>query len=459
MQIISNNDTICAIATPPGAGGIGVVRISGPAAFDVLEKVWRGRTPSANFQPRKLYLGEVNLSIHDPRSTIHDKIMAVKMPSPNTYTGQDVVELSCHGSQVVLKKIVEACVAAGARVAGPGEFTRRAFLAGKMDLAQAEAVSDLIHATSERGARVAADQLAGRLSKELGGISSMLTDLRGEVEASIDFPEEGIEVSGAGLERRACEISDRIGGLIDTFGAGRLAKDGVRVAIVGRPNSGKSSILNRLAGIDRAIVHHEPGTTRDVVEESVAIDGIVFRLRDTAGMRNAQHEVEAIGVGKTHDEIGQADIALAVFDGSREFGDEDREVLERIGTAKCVCIINKSDLPRKFQASDTGGSEFISVSAKTGDGIDRLLGELSSHALGQQGGREGVTITSERHREALGRAAQGLADSIKAFDDREPVECVAQHLRIAHESLGAITGEVTTDDLLDAIFSKFCIGK
>jgi len=458
MQIISNTDTICAVSTPPGAGGIGVVRMSGPASFAILERVWHGRTPVSRFEPRKLYLGQIGIAGRGSRVAGHDRVMAVKMPAPHTYTGQDVVELSCHGSQVVLNKLLEACIAAGARPAGPGEFTRRAFLAGKMDLAQAEAVCDLIDATSERGARVAALQLEGRLSREIRGISSQLADLRGEVEASIDFPEEGIEVSG-GLEGRIAEISGRIEGLLATYEAGRLARDGIRTAIVGRPNSGKSSILNRLAGCDRAIVHHEPGTTRDVVEEWVSIDGAAFRLRDTAGMRGGAAEVEAAGIARAREEIEMADLVIAVFDGSAEFGHEDLEVLDSIADIRSILVINKSDLQNRIGMGNFGARDVLGISAKTGEGFERLKRALSSRASFGSGLQEGVAITSERHREALLSVQSALAGSMEECRAGGQAECIAQHLRTAHESLGTITGEACTDAILDRIFSRFCIGK
>jgi len=447
MRIISNTDTICAIATPPGAGGIGVVRISGPAAFSVLEKVWSGKVHPLRFKPRRLYLGEAVL----------DRVMAVKMPAPQTYTGQDVVELSCHGSQVVLGKILEACVAAGARPAGPGEFTRRAFLAGKMDLAQAEAVADLIHATSERGARLAADQLAGRLSAEIGSIASELAGLRGEVEASIDFPEEGIEVSG-GFGDRVSDIAGRAERLAGTYENGRIAREGVRVAIVGRSNCGKSSILNRLAGTDRALVHHEPGTTRDVIEECISLCGAAFRLRDTAGMREGAAEVESMGIGRAREEISRADVALVVLDGSEPLNSVDEEVLGLVKGIRSILVINKTDLARRLDSKSLKDLKPLEISAKTGEGFDALaeeLGTLTSLPCTQ----EGVAVTSERHRAALCEAASRLHEAAVAYGGGEPAECVALHLRAAQDSLGSVTGEVTTDELLDRIFSTFCIGK
>ncbi len=466
VKQLSNTDTICAQATPPGAGGLGVVRISGPAAFAILKRIWRGRVDPSEFKTRKLYLGEVfkadfpNLECRALSPEFVDRVFAVKMPAPHTYTGQDVVELSCHGSQIVLSKIVQACVAAGARVASPGEFTRRAFLSGKMDLAQAEAVCDLISATSERGARLAADQLEGKLSKEINEIKSNLAEIRGFVEAWIDFPEEEIEDLEEGVEKRIEKIAQHVESLASTYESGKLIREGIRVAIVGRPNAGKSSILNCLAGCERALVHHEPGTTRDVIEQCASFEGVMFRFRDTAGMRHKPTEVEAMGINRACSEIEKADLTLVVFDGAQPFGEEDVEVLKRVGTLPTVLIINKNDLVQQFDDSKIG--DHIRVSAKTGEGIDRLVQLLVSHVISSASAfsmTEGVAITSARHKEALAGAGGALKKAQSAYKEQKPLECIAQLLRIAQESLGAITGEVTTEDLLDRIFSKFCIGK
>ncbi|MBN1282811.1 MAG: tRNA modification GTPase, partial [Proteobacteria bacterium] len=367
MSDFASGETIAAIATPPGAGGVGVVRVSGPAAFSILERIWRGRVRPSKFEPRKLYLGRIVsepgtsdrgpvLNLPGPRFQVPgpgfiDRVLAVKMPAPRTYTGDDVVEISCHGSQPVLSGIVAACVAAGARVAGPGEFTRRAFLAGKMDLAQAEAVADLIAAQGDRAARVAAMQLDGRLSREIREIAGRVAGIRAQVEASIDFPDEGIDgcsaiAWGISAARDLCER------LSSTFGCGRMMKEGVRVAIAGRPNAGKSSLLNRIVGRDRALVHREPGTTRDVVEGDASIGGVRYTFCDTAGLRAAGCEVESLGVGRSLAEIASADIALLVFDGSREFSGEDREVIARASGRKAIFVVNKSDLPQRFDIEE-----------------------------------------------------------------------------------------------------------
>ncbi|MFH1830544.1 MAG: tRNA uridine-5-carboxymethylaminomethyl(34) synthesis GTPase MnmE [Pseudomonadota bacterium] len=454
MKILSNTDTICAQATPPGPGGLGVVRISGPDAFDILVKVWRSKTGDRTAKPRQLYLGE---AITSNREVI-DKVMAVRMPAPHTYTGQNVVELSCHGSPIILSKIVDACVAAGARIARPGEFTRRAFLSGKMDLAQAEAVCDLISATSERGARLATEQLEGKLSKEIRDIASNLVELRSLVEAWIDFPEEEIDLPAGSLEDSIANIAKRLEALASTYKTGKLIRDGVRVAIVGRPNVGKSSILNCLTGHDRALVHHAPGTTRDVIEESASFEGVVFRFRDTAGIRHTPTEVEAMGIDRACDEIKNADLALVVFDGSIPFGAEDKAVLKQVGSKLAILAINKHDLPQQLDASTINNP--IHISAKTGDGVDALLKHLTAHALNNASCiSEGATVASARHKEALTRAEDALRKAQQAHSKEEPLECIAQHLRIAQDSLGTITGEVATEDLLDQIFSRFCIGK
>ncbi|MFA5812424.1 MAG: tRNA uridine-5-carboxymethylaminomethyl(34) synthesis GTPase MnmE [bacterium] len=512
MRHLSSTDTICAIATPPGTGGIGIVRISGPRAKEILGCSWRGRVHPSEFRPRTLYLGDFSLDSSLPfvrggtgrgRSTppfpsppagrraglqrrgisekvhdFHDKVMAVFMPAPHTYTGDDVAEISCHGSQVVLSRILRACVAAGARLAGPGEFTRRAFMAGKLDLAQAEAVCDLINATSERGARLASMQLEGRLSREVQGAGSELMDLRASVEASIDFPEEGIEGEGSVAMDRLCGVIKRVEALASTHASGRMQSEGAIVAIVGRPNAGKSSVLNRLAGCDRAIVHHEPGTTRDVIEEKVSINGIEFRLRDTAGMRDARSEVEALGIGLAREEVGRADLVLAVFDGSRPSGVEDELVMELVRARPSIFVINKSDLPQMFDprapvslraiakqslaaSSISAMSAPISISTITGEGIEVLRERLAEFVVGHgsAGLDESAVVTSARHKAVLDESLAALRKGMKALSSLEPLECVASHLRAAQGALGSITGEVQSEELLDRIFSRFCIGK
>lgn len=441
------SDTICAIATAPGHGGIGVVRVSGSSSRNVLAKVWKGQIDAKDFEPRHLYLGEV----------AGDRAMAVLMKAPRTYTGEDVVEFSAHGSPVILGRILDACVKSGARPAGPGEFTRRAFLAGKLDLAQAEAVADLINATTERAARLAEAQLSGALSAEVKALSEKLADIRAEIEAGIDFPEEEMPpFDRDAIMRRLGDIIASMKKLSATFKEGRLVREGAKVAIVGRPNAGKSSIFNRLAGQERAIVHHEAGTTRDVVEETVILDGVSFRLRDTAGLRDEASEVEALGIGRTHSEMESADVVLAVIDGSRRVEDSTPEMM---GNRNTLMVINKSDLPSALADKDLKNLSPIFASAKTGEGIDNIIRRLKEIASSNVAFGEGAVVSNARHKDAIDSALGALAKSWGSISTSEPPECVASHLRDAQDSLGSITGEVTTDDLLDKIFSKFCIGK
>ncbi len=460
MRAEARTDTICAIATPPGSGGIGVIRVSGPKALDIIEQIWRGRRAGAELEPRRLSLGDAL----DEQGRVLDRALAVWLPAPRSYTGQDMVEISCHGSPVVLSRILAAAVAAGARPAGPGEFTRRAFLSGKLDLAQAEAVCDLIRAEGERGARLAAEQLEGRLSAEVSSLNARLLQVRAEVEAAIDFPEEGIEASSLPQEVRS--IGSSAAALAATYGQGRLVCEGARVAIIGRPNAGKSSILNALCGRERAIVHALPGTTRDVVEARVSIEGIVFHLRDTAGLRDAASEVEAIGVERARREVERADLLLAVFDGAEPIGADDRAALELAEGRPAILVVNKSDLPERIDAAAIGsggrGRAALRVSARSGAGIGELrralVEEVGDPARAVTAGAQ-ATITSARHKGELDRAIEALNAAGASLQAPEPLECTAQHLRTAQEALGAITGEVHTEELLDRIFSQFCIGK
>jgi tRNA modification GTPase len=471
MRKTSNTDTICAIATPPGTGGIGVIRIFGPHAFEILSRVWRSGSGEA--RDRELVLG----TALTPEGMHLDRAMAVRMPGPRTYTGEDVAEISAHGSPVVLKRILASCTMAGARLAGPGEFTRRAFLAGKIDLAQAEAVADLIHAESERSVILAQEQLEGRLSREVGALQSHLTELRAQVEAAIDFPEEGIADDRAGVLAGLGAMIDGVTRLRSTAVIGRRIAEGVRVAIVGRPNAGKSSLLNALAGRERAIVHHEPGTTRDVVEECVEIKGIAFRLRDTAGLRETSSEVESIGVARAHEELARADLLLALFDRSAPLETEDDAVLGLVREREWIPVITKCDLPEAWDASTLANrchceelcseaipwhrffQQPVEVSAISETGIDQLTERMAQWAEAGGGNAEGATVTSARHAEALALAQTALEEARALLHDDAAAEFVAQKLRTAQDVLGAITGEVTTEALLDRIFARFCIGK
>ncbi len=458
--MISNSDTIAAIATPQGFGGIGVVRISGPKSREILDKLWKGKVPSGEMIPRTLYLGELRCD-----GDAVDRVMAVYLPAPSTYTGQDMVEFSCHGSPIILGKLVGAAIAAGARAAGPGEFTRRAFLAGKMDLVQAEAVADLISATSEASSKNAARQMSGELSRAISAVSEKLLDLRSFVEASIDFPEEDLsELMGGERIAKMKEIVAELSKLSSSYKDGRIMKDGVTTVIAGSPNVGKSSIMNAITGESRAIVHHLPGTTRDVVESTITLGGYLYRLRDTAGLRDSACEVEKIGVERARGELGGADLVIYVIDGSRPLNDDERKMVSSLDASVSIVAINKSDLPQIFSPADIGeifNGIMLNISAKNSEGIDAITCAMRNIVAQRNVGSEASEIvTSARHKELLDAALMSAREADKAIaDGRVPVEFIAESLRVSHEKIAEILGENIDDALLDRIFSSFCIGK
>ena len=466
MKLVLDNSTIAAISTSPGIGAIGVIRMSGIHAKEILKKVWISANISVDkFETHRLYYGKI--------STI-DNVLAVWMKAPHSYTGEDVVEISCHGGTVSTKAVLEAVIEAGARPATPGEFTRRAFLNGKMDLSQAEGVADIINATNERAARLAREQLEGTLSKKVKEIQSKLKETKAFIEATIDFSEGDIGfIKKDGVELNIKDICKCLQNLASTLDEGRMIHDGVRVVIVGRPNVGKSSLLNALLGSERAIVHHAPGTTRDLIEDMVNIGGVTFRLIDTAGIRDSTCEIEQMGIKRTRMRLSEADLAIVIFDATF-ICDDDFKLLDEIGDSPKVIVINKIDLlsagvaRRAFEHlpktgaqrthSDRTPADQIKLSAKTGEGID-ILKDHMIRFVSSRSSSEGVVITNIRHKKAIDRSIEFINSASKAISEGESAEFIAHHIGMAMDSLGEITGEVTTEDILDEIFSKFCIGK
>ncbi len=457
-------DTICAIATPPGEGGIGIIRISGEKAVEIASRVFAGaggRTVR-DFPTHTLHHGELRASDGGARI---DEVLVAVMKAPRSYTCEDVVEFQCHGGPLVLRLGLEALMRNGARLAEPGEFTKRAFLNGRLDLAQAEAVMDLISARSETGLRVALEQLRGALSEELGRLREGLVRLLVEVEAGIDFSDEDITfISAQGLADGVTAVRERIAHLIRTADEGRIVREGVTAALVGRPNVGKSSLLNALAKADRAIVTPIPGTTRDVLEEFINVRGIPLRLLDTAGLRHTVDVVEREGVRRTHDALARAELVLAVLDGSEPLVDEDRRLIELVRGKTTVLVINKADLPARLEQRDLQGlveeGRVVWTSATAGVGLEELRDTIRDTVL-KQGlePSEGVLITHLRHRGALERARASLDQVLLSAERRMAAEFVAVDLRAAINALGEIIGETTTDDILERIFKEFCIGK
>jgi tRNA modification GTPase len=456
-------DTIVAPATPPGKGAVAIVRLSGGLAMRIATALWHPARAAA-LRPRHLGLGE----LRDPRSgAIIDRAMCVAMPGPASLTGEDVVEFHCHGGPFIVRRVIALAIAAGARMAEPGEFSRRAFLNGRLDLTEAEAVADLINVRSESALQQAIAQLSGALAQRVGRLRSGVIAIRAHLEAEIDFADEGLNLPGR--KQIAADITglaDNVALLLDSFRRGRLARDGARAAIVGKPNSGKSSVLNLLLGADRAIVTATPGTTRDIIEEAVTLGRFPLVLQDTAGLREAGDEVERIGIGRTLQSAADADLLIAVFDSSRPFEDEDARVLALCQGHAGVALLNKSDLqPAVLAPDDLLGRNLamplLRFSALNAEGTPALRDELGRavEALAADGPDDGVAISRERHREALTTALEALYNARTSALSGMPPEIVAVDAAAAAEALGALTGEVGTEDVLDAVFREFCIGK
>jgi len=478
------DDTICAVATPRGEGGIGVVRMSGEQALPIASKVviLRSGCSLDRVPSHKLCLGDVfrqNDLRTGPRGangTVPlDEVLAVAMKAPHSYTGEDVVEIHCHGGSLVVHEICQALAGEGARLAEPGEFTKRAFLNGRMDLSQAEAVLDTIQATTVASLKVAQEQLRGALSKEVEGIRQELIRALAHLEAGMDFVEEDIRF----IEREEMEATlhvtvTKISQFLDRFEQGRMLREGIITAIVGRPNVGKSSLLNALVQHDRAIVSSIHGTTRDIIEEWVNVEGVPFRLVDTAGFRTPEGLLEEEGIRRAKEMVAQADMVLIVIDGSEELTDRDRDLIQEQDQKKCVLILNKADLPLKVSSAEldsllthdlltSSGSparHVVTLSAVTGQGMDELRMAIRKMCRdGQLESSDSVLVTRLRHKILLDQAREALEKTLSSIEQQMAGECIALDLRTAIESLGEITGEVNTDDVLDQIFKEFCIGK
>lgn len=446
---MNGSDLIAAVATPHGRGGVGIVRLSGPAS--AIHRLAAGIACAALPPPRHA----VYRRFVDDQARVIDEGLMLYFPEPNSYTGEHVLELQGHGGPLVVRRLLARCIALGARIARPGEFTERAFLNGKLDLAQAEAVADLINATSEQSAIAAANSVTGEFSKLIQSLIDGIVSLRTLVEGTIDFPEEEIDfLKESRASERLQHLRDSLSGVLKASQTGRLLRDGLMVVLVGTPNVGKSSLLNRLAGEDLAIVTDVPGTTRDAIRESVVIDGVPIHVVDTAGLRETDDAIERIGIQRSWDMINKADLALLIADaGSTIFPNIAAQLPTRL---KRITVFNKIDLagetPRREKRAD---GECVWLSAKTGMGIDFLKQALWDCAGAQPEG-DTVFTARTRHIEALQRAcihldqASGLSGKLELF---------AEELRLAHVELGAITGQFTADDLLGEIFSTFCIGK
>lgn len=445
-------ETIAAIATAPGRGGVGVIRVSGSDLLPVALAL-SGKTP----KPRYATLADFKAA----DGSVIDSGLLLYFPDPNSFTGEDVLELQGHGGPVVMQMLLARCLDLGARLAEPGEFSRRAFLNGKLDLAQAEAVADLIDAATTSAARSAVRSLQGEFSKAIHSLTDELINLRMLVEATLDFPEEDIDfLKAANAFGRLETLQLKLAEVFDRAGQGKLLQSGLHVVLAGQPNVGKSSLLNRLAGDDLAIVTPIAGTTRDALRSTIQIEGIPLHIIDTAGLRETEDEVEKIGIERSWREIERADVVLLLVDARSGVSEADREILARLPERlKRITIYNKIDLSGKQpERHDEPETTAISLSARSGEGIELLRQELLNIAGWHQA--EDVFIARERHLRALAAAQEHIAAARNVAEGRLPaLELFAEELRLAQQSLGEITGEFTADDLLGVIFSRFCIGK
>lgn len=444
-------ETIAAIATPPGEGALAVIRISGAKAIEVAGRVFRGKAIPSQTEERRVLFGR----IVDAQNELLDEVLLTTFRNPRSYTGEDLVEISGHGGPVVSSRVLAAVLAAGARMARPGEFTERAFLNGKLDLTRAEAVMDLIGAQTERAAKAATGQLEGRLGAAIHALRAEILEAVAHLEAFIDFPEEGIDPeSGELLRRRMESVESRLEALLATANEGRLLREGITLALCGAPNAGKSSLLNRLLGFDRAIVSEIAGTTRDTIEEQASLGGYPFRMIDTAGLRETEDPVEREGVERARRAAGDADLRIHLVDASGQ-----RDPVETLFPDELV-VLNKVDL-----LSDRAGLPIVSsgipISCRTGEGIEALVAAILTKVTGRKAGEAApdVMAINTRHRDCLGKAQGHLAAAIALLESGEPPELVAVELRSALGDVGEIVGEAGTEEILGKIFSSFCIGK
>ena len=458
--MIRQENTICAIITPPGTGGVSVIRLSGKDSITITSKVFRKKSGKSLSEAKTHSIHHGH--IIDPLSgEVIDEVLVGIMKSPHSYTGEDVVEVSCHGGPLVTGKILELFVREGVGLAGPGEFTRRAFLNGRIDLAQAEAVIDLINAKTEEGMRSAIWQLEGRLSSNINELRNNLTAALVSFEAYIDFPEEDIDIAIHDIEGRVHSSIESIDKLIEGYYRWRPFREGIVTAIVGRTNVGKSSLLNVLLGEERAIVTPHPGTTRDIVDGLANVHGLPLRILDTAGLRATEDLVEGEGIKRMFKSIESSELVLLVIDGSEPLTEWDEELLTRTEGKKRVIIINKIDKGNLVQEYLDGcNSPVVCTAIINGEGIEPLRKIIRDTVVGgvQRMAGEAV-VTNLRQKNALEQSKMELNNFLTALHDKRPLEIQALHLRGALDSLGEITGIVTTEDILDRVFSEFCIGK
>ena len=454
--------TIVSISTAPGIGGIGIIRMSGEKSFEILEKIFKPKT-FQEIEDIKGYTIKYGHIVEN--NEIIDEVLVSYFKAPRSYTTENMCEINSHGGNVVVKKILEICLKNGAELAEPGEFTKRAFLNGRIDLAQAESVIDVINAKSDKEAKSGIKQLEGYLSKEIKGIKQEILDVLVNIEVTIDYPEyDTPEVQEKEIAQMLESVGKKLKKLEKSFDNGKIIKDGIKTAIIGKPNAGKSSLLNAILKEDRAIVTDIAGTTRDTIEEFVTINGIPLNLVDTAGIREASDEVEKIGVEKSIKQANDADLIIAIFDSSKDLEEEDIEILNLIKGKKSIILLNKSDLNSKIDENDerfTSITEnILKISALNKSGIDELYEKIAElFNLNEINLDNEILITNIRHKNIISKSLENVNKAKEALEINMPIDIITIYIKEILEDLGEITGEVVTEDIINEIFSKFCLGK
>lgn len=456
------DDTIAAIATAPGEGGIGIIRISGADSIAIASSIFKPfyKENLLDYPNRSLVYGNIVDS-----DRVIDEVLIARMEGPNSYTAEDVVEINCHGGFISVKKILELVLKNGARLADPGEFTKRAFLNGRIDLSQAEAVIDIINAKTDQSHDIAQTQLEGALSQKVRSLRNMITEVLAQVEVAIDYPEEDIEfITYKELTDKTSQIQKEVVKMYETSDTGKILREGLKTAILGKPNVGKSSLMNWILGENRAIVTEIAGTTRDVIEEFVNIKGIPLKIVDTAGIRETDDIVEKIGVEKSRDHMKSSDLVLVVLDSSRELEEDDLEILDAISPQKTLVLINKIDLESRLDMDKVkeyiAKDNIIPISAMENKGLESIHDKIEAMVYeGRVSNKGDVMITNTRHKDAIYKAMNSINDAIKGLEDHMSYDFIEVDLKDAWDSLGFINGDTVTEDLLDTIFKNFCIGK
>ncbi|MBR4890039.1 MAG: tRNA uridine-5-carboxymethylaminomethyl(34) synthesis GTPase MnmE [Clostridia bacterium] len=452
------NETIAAIATPHGSGGISVIRISGPKSIEIADKVFSAKNKKtlASSKTHTLHYGFIS----DGEKNI-DEVLVSVMRAPNTFTREDTVEINCHGGLVVTEAVLSCILKAGASLATPGEFTKRAFLNGRLDLSQAEAVIDIINSPSEIALSAAANQLGGALSEEINKLRSIVLEVLAKINANIDYPEEDIdEYETKDLLSDLISVKEKLSKLLLTTERGKLIKDGIDTVICGKPNVGKSSVLNLLARENRAIVTDIAGTTRDVIEERITLGGVVLNVFDTAGIRKTDDKIESLGIDKSREYINKAELVLFVVDSSDEITNDDLEIYNTVKDKNLIILCNKSDLGRIKDLSKFSNASLIEISAKTGDGLTKLSNTIEEKfKLGEISSQNNTVITNLRHKEALSHALSSLERAINSLSQNMPYDLVSIDITDSASSLGEITGKTISEEVVDKIFARFCLGK